>query len=40
MLDTSKAIQVLAKGADRRERRRQFFRNSGGLGVGLVGAWC
>jgi hypothetical protein len=36
MLDTSMVTQVLLKREEKRARRREFFRNTGGLGVGLV----
>ncbi len=36
MLDTSTVEQIMIKRAEKRARRREFFRNSGGLGVGLI----
>lgn len=36
MLDTSVMTQLLLKRDEKRARRRAFFRNTGGLGVGLV----
>ncbi|MGE0803193.1 MAG: ferritin-like domain-containing protein [Lautropia sp.] len=36
MLDTANATEVFVKREERRARRREFFRNSGGLGVGLM----
>src|SRR5690606_18127436 len=36
MLDTSTAQQIMIKRAEKRVRRREFFRNSGGLGIGLL----
>ena len=37
MNDASVLMGVLDRRADRRARRRQFFRNAGGLGLGLIG---
>ncbi len=37
MFDTSKATDILIRRATRLAQRRQFFRNTGGLGIGLVG---
>jgi hypothetical protein len=37
MADSTSPIEVLDRRVERRERRRQFFRNAGGLGLGLVG---
>jgi hypothetical protein len=36
MLDTSQLTQIILKRAEKRVRRREFFRNSGGLGIGLI----
>ena len=36
MLDTSQLRQIILKRAEKRVRRREFFRNSGGLGIGLI----
>ncbi len=36
MLDTANATEIFVRREERRARRREFFRNSGGLGVGLM----
>jgi len=37
MSNAKPLIETLDRRVERRERRRQFFRNAGGLGLGLVG---
>jgi hypothetical protein len=36
MLDISQLTQIMLKRAEKRVRRREFFRNSGGLGIGMI----
>ena len=36
MLDTSQLTDIMLKRAEKRARRREFFRNTGGLGIGIV----